>query len=142
MRSGSLTLKLFNNDNDLYVKLNRDVSGITFGYTTGGVTYEVNQVVSHTPVELFTNLRVRIIVNGNKFSMYLNNDYIHTKYSNILTSGSYTNWVPQFISTGTGTDVISNLSAFSDTISGATGVSEVVTLKKFFAITGSTGLQG
>jgi hypothetical protein len=142
MRSGSLTLKLFNNDNDLYVKLNRDISGITFGYTTGGVNYEVSQVVSHTPVELFTNLRVRIIVNGNKFSMYLNNDYIHTKYSNILTSGSYTNWVPQFINTGTGTDVVSNLSAFSDTISGATGVSEVVTLKKFFAITGSTGLQG
>lgn len=146
MTSGSLTLKLFNVDNALYVKLYRvledDKSGITFGYTTGGVNYEVNRIVAHTPAELFTDLRVRILINGNKFSMYLDNDYIHTKYSNILTSGSYINWVPQFINTGTGTDVISNLSAFSDTISGATGVSEVVTLKKFFAITGSTGLQG
>lgn len=145
MTSGSLTLKLFNVDNALYVKLNRvlnvNESGITFGYTTGGVNYEINQMVSQTPEELFTNLRVRIVVMGNKFSMYLDNDYIHTTYSNILTSGSYIDWVPQFFNTGVGTDVISNLSAFSDTISGATGVSEVVTLKKFFAITGSTGLQ-
>lgn len=145
MTSGSLTLKLFNVDNALYVKLNRvlnvNKSGITFGYTTGGVNYEINQMVLQTPEELFTNLRVRIVVNGNKFSMYLDNDYIHTTYSNTLTSGSYISWVPQFTNTGVGTDVISNLSAFSDTLSGATGVSEVVTLKKFFAITGSTGLQ-
>lgn len=144
IKSESLTIKLFNANNNIYVKINRDLSILTYGYTTGGINYEVNRNISGicTQDELFTDLKVRIISKNNKFFIYLDNDYFQGSYANVLTSGSYTDWMIEFISTGTGIDNISNLSAFSSAITGATGLSGIVTLKKFFAITGSTGIQG
>lgn len=144
VKSGSMTVKLFNVDNSIYVKINRDVSVITYGYITGGTNYEINRVVSesYTPDELFTGLKVRIISKNNRFFIFLDNDYLHGSYANLLSSGSYSDWMLQFVNTGVGTDTISNLSAFSSSIVGATGISGVVTLKKFFAINGSTGIQG
>jgi hypothetical protein len=144
VRSSSLMIKIHNNDNSAYIRIDRNLSVITYGYITGMVTYEISFVVSdpHTPDELFSDLKVRFKLNGNKFAIYVDGVYIHGSYANNFASGSFTDWVPQFISLGSGNDTVSNLSAFSSSIVGATGVSSVVALKKLFAIMGSTGIQG
>jgi hypothetical protein len=144
VKSDSLMIKLSNVDNSVYLKINRSMSVITYGYVTGGMSYEINSAISdgtHTLDELFSNLKVRFLFKNNKFSIYLNGAYIHGSYANVFASGSVTDWVLQFISTGTGLDTISNLSTLSSSIPGATGVNSVVTLKKLFGITGATGIQ-
>jgi hypothetical protein len=144
VKSDSLMVKIHNDDNSVYIKINRSLSVITYGYITGGNTYEINSVVSdpHAPDELFSDLKVRFILKGNKFTVSIEGLYIHGSYANTFVSGSMTGWVLQFINFGVGDDTVLNLNAFSSSIVGATGVSSVVTLKKLFAITGATGIQG
>jgi hypothetical protein len=143
VKSSYLMLKLFNTDNNVYVKISRSLSVITYGYTTGGVTYEINYITGamHTLDELFSNLKIRIIIKNNYFSIYIDGEYIQGDYTNSFSSGSVTNWKIQLVNNGYGEDIVSNLNVFSSHITGATGVSEVFTLKKLFAITGATGIH-
>lgn len=144
VKSNSLIIKLFNNDNSVYIKINRALSVITYGYMTNSITYEINTSImgSYTLDQFFTDLKIRFLIKDEKFAIYYDNSYIHGSYSNEFSTGSYTDWVLQFINVGSGDDTISNLNAFSTTISGATGVDSMFTLKKLFAITGATGIQG
>jgi hypothetical protein len=144
VESDNLMVNISNNDNSAYIKINRSLSVITYGYMTGINTYEINYSISdpHTSDEIFSDLKVRFIFNGNKFIISIDGKYIHGSYTNNFISGSFTNWVLRFTNSGSGDDIISNLSAFSSAIVGATGISSTVTLKKLFAIMGSTGIQG
>lgn len=144
VKSNDLMIKILNTDNNAFVRINRYLSVVTYGYTTGGITYEINYLVDepYSLDELFSDLKIRFLLKGSKFSIYLDGDHVHGSYKGTFETGSYTGWKIQSVNSGLGEDTISNLSAFSSSISGATGISEVVTLKKLFAITGSTGIQG
>lgn len=142
VESDCLTIRLFNTNNSMHVKINRAYSVISYGYTSGGSTYETSSYVSGgTPEELFSDLKVNFIIKGSKFSIYVDSEYFHGSYSNIFTVGSIINWNLRMNNTGLGTDTVSDLSSLSGSITGATGVHQVVVLKKMFGIYGSTGLQ-
>lgn len=138
VNSTYLMIKVFNGDNSIYAKINKLYSRITYGYSVGGVTYEISNGITDT----FTNIRIRFVINGNNFTIYSDGDSHHNSYSNTFSSGSVTDWMIEFKNTGVGTDVVTNLSSLSGTITGATGISSTSTLKKLFAIMGSTGAQG
>lgn len=143
VKSADLIIKIFNNDNNVFLKISRSLSVITSGYATGGVSYEVSTYYPpvYLPDELFTNIKVQFIIKGNKFSIYYKGSHVGGSYSNLFSSGSLTDWNIEFINTGVGDDVISNINAFSTSLLGATGISSTTTLKKLFAITGATGIQ-
>jgi len=144
VKSDNLVIKILNNDNSAYVKINRALMAVTYGYHTGGVTYEVSsQVVlgTHTLDEVFSDLKVNFIIKGNQFSISVDGKYLRGTYSHVFSTGDLSNWVMQATNTGFGIDKILNINVFSDSLVGATGISKVVTLKKPFAITGATGIQ-
>jgi hypothetical protein len=144
VKSNDLTIKLFNIDNSVWVKISRYYSVVTLGYTTGGITYEVNKAVSgsYTLDELFSNLKIRFLLKGNKFSMYLDGAHVSASYSSTFVSGTVSEWSLQFTNTGTGVDTVTNLNAFASSIDGVTGTDKLLVFKKLFAIMGSTGAQG
>lgn len=143
VKSTDLTIKVFNNNNNAFIKISRLLSVVTLGYTTGGVSYEVNKYIPplYTLDERFSDIKVQFVLKDDKFTIYYNNKYISGSYSNMFSSGSFTDWRVQFFNTGTGDDTIFNISAFSTSLTGATGLTSTVTLKKLFAITGATGIQ-
>lgn len=144
VKSDNLTIKLFNADNSVYLRIDRKFLIVTYGYQTNGITYEINNAFVddlHTPDELFTNLKVRLQIKANKFYLYFDNEYIHGSYSNIFSTGSLINFRPQFYNSGSGEDVISEISTMSGSMTGATGIHHIKTLKKSFSITGATGIQ-
>jgi len=143
VKSTDLTIKVFNSNNNAFIKISRLLSVITLGYTTGGSSYEVNKYILplYTLDERFSDIKVQFVLKDDKFTIYYKNKYISGSYSNMFSSGSFTDWKVQFFNTGMGDDTISNISAFSTSLTGATGVTSTVTLKKLFAITGATGIQ-
>jgi hypothetical protein len=141
IQADNLLVKILNNDNNVYVILDKNNSTTTIGFTTGGVSYELNGTASGgTLDQRFSNVSVTFSIINNYFTIRIKNSYINHSYSNYLTSGNLSDWRIQFIDSGSGSDTINNLLAMYESGVGVTGKSSSSTVHKMYAIRGSTGI--
>jgi hypothetical protein len=136
------TIGISNGADSLYVILDRAYQKSIIGYTTGGVTYEIEEAITGSILAALTKVKLKFTVVNGKFSVTINNGYINRSYGGMLEPTYTSPWYFKFSSHLSGITEITDVYLTSSTFQGATGIVNYFnTRRKVFAISGVTGTQ-